>query len=103
VVATGVEMVNSPTTLTRSIQAEIGISPAGKQGSVSVAGMPNIFEPRGRLWRSYDDDTGYFTEESSQRRFDPSVRMAGVGLPLGVSVERLPTMPLLPLTFPLQP
>jgi len=35
--ATGVDMVNSPTTLTRSLQAEIGISPAGKQGSVSVA------------------------------------------------------------------
>ena len=45
VVATGVDMVNSPTILTRSIQVEIGLSPAGKQGSVSVAGMPNT------LWR----------------------------------------------------
>ena len=70
---------------------------------MSVAGMPNIFEPQGRLWRSYDDDTGYFTEESSQRRFDPSVRMAGVGMQIGMAVESLPVLLPLPLTFFLQP
>lgn len=79
--------------------------PRGRQGS-AVGCRILYLGPRGRSWRSYDG--GVWVVDLEQARlneglsFDPSVRMAGVGMQIGMAVESLPVLLPLPLTFPLR-
>lgn len=93
------------TTLTRSSRIETAISRRGRQGS-AVGCRILYLGPRGRSWRSYDG--GVWVADSKQARlneglsFDPSVRMAGVGMQIGMAVESLPVLLPLPPHFPLR-